>query len=257
MKLGAVIVTHNSAATITACLQSLQAAGVEHIIVVDNASTDNTISLIQNRSIQLIRQTTNKGFAQAANQGARLLTEPYIFFLNPDAVLENPHQLSPIIQELEHSPRRGAVGLLMHDERGQIEQRSFGSPVTFWSLFTRHINHPFIPQEVQPVGWVSAGALIVRRSAFNAVQAFDKNFFLYWEDVDICRRLQAAHWQVVLEPRAKIRHQRGASLRNQQQKTIFYDRGADKYFRKHYPTTIWLLQRFCRRIYRLFSPQAQ
>src|SRR5579871_5264949 len=83
-----VIVTYNSGKEIGACLDAALEAGADSVVVVDNASTDSTIPEIGRRGVQLIANSTNRGFAAAVNQGFRATTSPYVLLLNPDAVVK-------------------------------------------------------------------------------------------------------------------------------------------------------------------------
>ncbi len=231
-----VIVTYNSAATIDCCLASLSSPLINQIIIVDNTAN-------------------NRGFARAANLGAAKTTSPYILFLNPDAAL-TPHALETATDYLETHLEVALAGFFLQDNTGHIELNSFGPLPTLANLLLRRFNKKSLPTEPTPVGWVSAAACLIRRPVFEQVNGFDPDFFMYWEDVDLGRRTQKTGYRVVLLPQAVAIHQRGASLSDQSQKTAWYDASADKYFQKHYATTICFLQRWLRRLYRLFSPLA-
>ena len=231
-----VIVTYNSATTIAACLRSLNSPLINQVITIDNS-------------------TDNRGFARAANLGAAKATSPYILFLNPDAALTS-NALEIATSYLKTHPGVALTGLTLQDETGNPELSSFGPVVTLATVLLRHFNKNSLPTEPTRVGWVSAAALLIRRPVFEQVNGFDSIFFMYWEDVDLCLRTQKAGYSVVLLPPAKAIHQRGASLRDQTKKTALYDASADKYFRKHYATTIWFLHHWLRRLYRFFSPLA-
>jgi N-acetylglucosaminyl-diphospho-decaprenol L-rhamnosyltransferase len=104
------------------------------------------------------------------------------------------------------------------------------------------------------VGWASAGALLVRRAAWQNVGGFDEQFFLYWEDVDLGRRLKTAGWEIMVLPRPGVIHRRGASLSSGAERRALYDQSADKYFAKHYAKATCLLVRCLRYCYRLWGP---
>ncbi len=238
-KVGAVVVTYNTPPdTVRRCQDSLRAAGVRDISLVRNTPADNP------------------GFASSANRGAGRLRNDYLLFINPDAVLA-PASLAAAQQHLTHHARAGAVGFLLVSPDGRAETYSFGPSVTPVSLITRHLAKPDVPRRPTPVGWTSGGALMIRRRLFERLGGFDPRFFMYWEDVDLCRRLRQAGWQVVLVPQAKAIHSRGASLTDKGRKTQLYDESADKYFCKHYPAMICFLTRWSRFLYRFFSPRAR
>lgn len=238
MNTGAVVVTYQTPnRLLQSCLTSLRSNRIQDISVVANTKKNNP------------------GFAAAANIGANRLSTDYLIFINPDAVLA-PGALAIAQRYLERHPAVGVVGFLLRSPAGQVEVMSFGAPVTPLSLIARHFIKPRLPRHPAPVGWVSAGALLVRRRLFKQLGGFDPRFFLYWEDVDLCRRALEADYQVVLHPSAQAIHRRGASLSDNWRRTKLYDHSADKYFRKHYPEMICLMVRSARSLYRLLSPRA-
>lgn len=251
--LSAIIATHNSARTLSDCVESLKQEGVADIIVVDNASSDGTSELAKKLDVKIIPNNFNRGFGAACNQGAQAAQGNLFLFLNPDAQVKQG-SLARLLSLFAFSDKIGAVGLLLLDSSGRPERDSFGSAVTPWSLLARHFYHRRLPANPSAVGFVSGGAFAVRAKAFKEAGRFDEQFFMYWEDVDLCRRLKKAGWQVFLDPAAQAIHNRGESLKDLSRKTFLYDQSADRYFRKHYAEPICFLQRLARRGYRLFSP---
>jgi len=235
MSIGAVVVTfQTSAAQLQACLASLQQNGVTNQQAINN-------------------DKNNIGFAAAANAGAGQLTNEFVLFLNPDAELL-PGSLALPLSYLSRHPKVGIVGPLLYNHDKVYETKCYGQSVSLWSLFGRRLAPSRLPANPQAVGWVSGGAMLIRRSVFEELSGFDPSFFLYWEDVDLCRRAWLAGWSVHLLPSWRVLHQRGASLSDQAAKTRLYDKSADNYFHKHYSKPIWLFQRYLRYLYRLFSP---
>jgi GT2 family glycosyltransferase len=231
---GAVIVTYKTPTEqLQKCLKSLRQNDIHSVSIVNN-------------------DTTNPGFATAANQGAAKITNELILFINPDAELI-PNTITKAVRLFQNQQEVGVVGLMLCNLDHQEETHCFGPPVTPISLFLRHFMSQSIPSQPRPVGWVSGGAMIIRRSAFQALAGFDPQYFLYWEDVDLCHRARQAGWHVYIVPSIKVVHQRGASLRDLAKKTRYYDQSADKYFHKHYSKPIWLFQHYSRILYRFLS----
>ncbi len=256
MSVGTVIVTYNSAHLLASCIRSLWANDVTDIIIVDNASTDNTVEVARGLGLSPIFLAKNHGFAAACNIGASLLNNDLILFLNPDALL-TPKALMKAGRHFQNSASLGVVGLSLTATDGSVEIAGYGSEVTLAHLIRRQtISQPRITVP-KVVGWVSAGALLIRRRAFVQVGGFDNQFFMYWEDVDLCKRLRMKKWNIIIEPNARVEHQRGASMSDLNKKTRLYDISADRYFRKHYATPIWLTQRLLRRLHRIRSPLVQ
>lgn len=257
MNTGAVIVTyHTRPGTLRTCLQGLQANRIKDIVIVDNEHSFPIKNIAQTKSIKYFPQSKNLGFAAAANIGAAKLTNKYLLFINPDATLSSRSRTGAE-EHLDTHSKTGIVGLLLHTPDGQVQPHSFGSAVTPLSLLVRHLPQSK-PKHQEPisVGWVSGGAMIIRRNLFIQIKGFDPNFFLYWEDVDLCRRAIQAGQRVVVLPSVTAVHRRGASLSNNKLKTKLYDKSAGNYFCKHYSKTICFFQKFCRYLYRFISPRA-
>ncbi len=249
MNVGAAIVTHNNKEDIGGCIASIVREGAEQIAIVDSASSDGTAEAVAGLSYPYELLRDNKGFGYAANRAARLLNTEYVLFLNPDAAL-SPGSLSHAMRAMRASSRVGIVGLLLQDARGVPERAAYGSEPTLPRLVLRHIFRPAPLRRPRRVGWVSGGAMLVSREAFTALQGFDESFFLYWEDVDICRRMREAGYGVIIDPQAAVVHRRGGSNLGEREKIAIYNASADKYYKKHYPTAIWMLHRVLRKIYR-------
>lgn len=255
MSIGAVVVTHNSRDHIRSCIESIQAEGIEEIIVADSLSTDKTPEILTTVKARTIQLPDNRGFGYAANRGAELLSTDYVLFLNPDACLGRG-ALEIAMEGLRARRYIGAVGLLLRNEQGIPEIASFGREPSFIQLLTRKLARNIVPDSPALVDWVSAGAVIVDRKLFTALGGFDEQFFLYWEDIDLCKRIRGAGYAVMLHPQAGATHVRGASQRDSGVKTAMYDLSADRYYKKHYPTHIWRFQKVLRRIYRIIQPRA-
>lgn len=244
-----VVVYNNEPSIVEHCFKSVRDNGVTKVVLVDNASSFNYQPLAQRFSAHYLRHKKNEGFAAAVNHGAQELTSQYLLLLNPDACLP-PQAVARAEALLATDPKVGMVGFLLCDPAGQVETSSFGPAVTLWSLLSRKLYQPSVPRTPMPVGWVSAGACMIRSSVWQKCGGFDPAFFLYWEDVDLCRRIYHHGFTVLLMPTIRVRHERGLSLKDTLQKTALYDASADRYFRKHYAQGIWKMHLYLRSLYR-------
>jgi GT2 family glycosyltransferase len=223
-----VIVTYNSCAEIGRCLDALASfAGLE-IVVVDNASSDCTRSEVEQRSVRLIANHANLGFAGAVNQGVRATIAPLILLLNPDThVMRGIDALADRFADA----RTGAAGGLLLSADGTPQTgffaRSLPTPAALIfevlginRLWPRNpVNwhyrclglDPMLAQAIeQPAG----AFLMFRREAWERVGGFDERFWPIWfEDVDFCARLQMDEWNVCYEPNATAIHRGAHSIR--------------------------------------------
>jgi N-acetylglucosaminyl-diphospho-decaprenol L-rhamnosyltransferase len=253
MSAAVIIVAHHSESTLPACLASVLAArSASEVIIVDHSPHRRCEPLARAVGAAYYSVPTNPGFAAGANFGAQLVTThpSFLLFLNPDTLLP-ASALNLFTNFFTQHPDVGIVGPRLVSATGRPDPDSFGPPVTPLTLFTRHL----FPSS--QVGWVSGACLAIRYSLFQALGGFDPHFFLYWEDVDLCRRARVGGYKVAALPRLRVFHQRGHSAVSSLTTTAHYDQSADTYFRKHYPTPVWQLQRLLRSLYRLFQPRSR
>ncbi len=256
MTIGAVIVTYNSGQYVQGCIESLIREGINQIVVIDSASTDTTPKEIRNFKLQYILLQENKGFGHAANRGVKELNTDYVLFINPDAYLA-PGALQSIWDAFTENPAIKIAGIVLQGNNTVPEKDSFGDEPTLQNLCIRKIVRKQLPHQPFQVSWVSGGAFVINRELFFACSGFDEAFFLYWEDVDVCRRLRDAGHLVWVVPSARAFHVRGGSKLHGKTKTRIYDASADRYYKKHYPIYIWFMQRIARKLYRIVRPNAR
>lgn len=214
-RVGVVVVTWNSAATVGACLRSIP-AGVD-VVVVDNASTDASCAVVREAlpEAQLLVSDRNLGFGAACNLAARHLAGHELLLLNPDAILL-PGTIERLVAALDEDPALGIVGPCITDDRGRLEL-SWGDDPTLLAEWRRRREHGRPPaiEALEPlrVDWVTGACCLVRRSAWEAVRGFDEGYFLYFEDLDLCRRIRHQGWTIGFEPQGRASHVRGVSAR--------------------------------------------
>jgi GT2 family glycosyltransferase len=256
LRCSAIIVTYNSAEAIGPCLEALAQEDCE-IVVVDNASQDETVQRVEElvawHNLRLLANDRNRGFAAAVNQGARETTADTLLVLNPDAVAE-PGTLRALLQCMESSNAAATGGALLESDGKPARGFAFRRLPTLAALLCEAmlvnqlwpgnpINRQYRcldadysrPQEVeQPAG----ACLAIRRAAWDKAGGFDEQFYPVWfEDVDLCKRLKEAGVKITYCPEARFRHS-GAhsvgrlSFRDRQ---VFWYSNMLRYARKHFP----------------------
>jgi N-acetylglucosaminyl-diphospho-decaprenol L-rhamnosyltransferase len=223
-----VIVTYNSGQDIDVCLNACVSNGVglsAEIIVVDNASGDNTCAIVaRHPGVQLIRNDTNKGFAAAVNHGIASTSSDYVLVLNPDVVVTREAVLA-LMKTLEVKEEYAAVGCRMVYPNGaqQLSARPFPTVTTFLTralltndlvtkLYRPHeleAEGSFTPDDssqVRVVDYIIGGCMMIRRSAYTAIGPLDEKYFLYYEDTDWCYRAHLQGWKIGYLPRPSIIH---------------------------------------------------
>jgi len=191
--------------------------GQAEVVVVDNHSPSHPLVRRLRRlpSVSLRRWRRNHGFARAANEGCRLSQGDWVLLLNPDVTLP-PDFLDKalaLIEEMEsHEPRAGVVGVQLRNTYGTAQLSSGPFPTLAGTLarlaLPRHRRkyHAVPPARRARVPWVTGCCLLLRKKCLQELGGFDEEFFLYYEDVDFCRRATARHWSVWYEPRLHAVH---------------------------------------------------
>jgi GT2 family glycosyltransferase len=229
MSVDVVVVTYASAAHLEACLGALP--DDVHPVVVDNDSPDGTPELAERLGARVLRNGDNRGFAAAANQGARVGSAELVLLLNPDAVLREP-DLRALEQAFADDAGLGAASprVLRSDGGEQRAAWPLPSPARTWlEALGLHRLRPATD------GYLIGACLCVRRAAFAEVGGFDERFWLYGEDADLGRRLADAGWSFRVVRDATARHVGGASGHVDTSRTFeHFQRGAELYVEKHH-----------------------
>ena len=222
----AVIVSYNVADLLVRCVESLRADGIDRIVVVDNASADDSVAAIRHADprVEVVALDRNLGFGAGANRGVARTTEPHVLVLNPDVEVE-PGSTKALLEALARDPRLALVGPRIVTPEGE----TYPSARTFPDLadaaghaFLHFVwpSNPFSRRyrmldwdhgDARDVDWVAGTHFLARRTAWDEVGGFDEAYFMYMEDVDVCWRLHAAGWRVGYEPRAAVIHGIGRS----------------------------------------------
>jgi GT2 family glycosyltransferase len=216
-----VIVGYRSLEYLKSCIESLrQQEGTEfEIIVVDNNSADGTVEYLSEINVNCISLDKNRGFGAAVNIGAREAVYKYLLILNPDTIIP-PDSLKKLRRFAESGTDFGllAPSLEYPDGKIQISARAFprrrdfllsrGSPLFRLGITGEKEAGYIIPVDNAPleIPAVSATALMINTALFKEIGGFDERFFMYLEDIDLCRKIKERGLAVILLPEVKIRH---------------------------------------------------
>ena len=211
MDVSVVVVTFQSRDVIAGCLEPLQA---EPVVVVDNASADGTAAFVRERfpAVRVLELERNVGFGAAANAGVDAVESEYVLLLNPDARPAGDALSSLHACAVAHPNAAIAVPALV-DEAGRPQPSRIGYPTWRWTGSPAVTSFPGRRHTYGDRGFAVGAALLFRRAAFRAVGGFDPDYFLFYEEVDLCLRLEQAGWDIVSCPAAAFRHAGGASTR--------------------------------------------
>lgn len=225
----AIIVNFNTSGLLRDAIGRLQDAAARislKIVIVDNASRDDSVALIRREfpSCDLIVNKTNVGFGRANNQALGLVEGRYVLLLNTDAFVA-PDTLDKTIAYMDANPGCGILGvrLVGTDGQPQPSARFFPTP---WNLFLARTGLDRIFPSVRMVDdrnpdhgsvrqcdWVPGCYYLVRREVIDQVGLFDPRYFLYYEEVDHCRAARRAGWEVVSFAGTTVIHMGGESAK--------------------------------------------
>jgi GT2 family glycosyltransferase len=270
-ELSVLIVSFNTRDTLRQCLQSLEpecSSLSTEVIIVDNGSRDGSAEMVRAEfpSTTLIESQVNLGFGAANNLGLAQAKGRYLVLLNSDAFLE-PGALARAYRHMEETPAAGLGGarLLGRDGSWQPSARCF--PAVWMDLsvlsglsyhypksrlFGRFDRTWADPDAAAAVDWVPGAFSILRMEIARSFGLFDPAFFLYYEEVDLCKRIRAAGWQIWYWPDVAVVHIGGESSRQVadqefsstgSQLTLWRMRSTLLYYRTHPGSTEWLAMR--------------
>lgn len=261
-----IIVNFNSKFYLRDCVTSLlqEPANLE-IFVVDNASSDDSLKLVEEQfsnhpQITFIRNTENKGFSVANNQAVPRARGEYILFLNPDCVVK-PGALSTMYQVMEQNQNVGMAGCLIRNPDGSIQSTCIRRLPNPWNSLVRalqlnklsahrafeglDLGASLNQQEIQQVEAISGAFMFVRPAALKEVGLMDEDYFLYCEDIDWMMRFHQKGWKILFVPQAEIIHAKSISSRQIPFRVLWYKhrgmiRFCHKFFVHQYPRILLL-----------------
>ena len=257
IQLSILIVTYNSSATIRVCLESVfqELESIKgEVIVVDNQSSDDTTAILdellsQNAKLKVELNRTNRGFAVGNNQALEISQGQHILILNPDTILQKDI-LKNLLSALEEDTKTGVVAPQLQFPDGRIQKTCRRFPThmdVIYNVFglsalfpeSRRFNGwkmgDFDHQSAQKVDQPAGAALLVRGNLLKFLNGFDENFPMFFNDVDLCKRIKDQGYTIWYLPEYTIQHLGGASVKQVKLKmTISSHVSFFRYFEKHY-----------------------
>ncbi|OQA45471.1 MAG: N-acetylglucosaminyl-diphospho-decaprenol L-rhamnosyltransferase [Chloroflexi bacterium ADurb.Bin325] len=238
--LSIVIVNWNTRDLLASCLESIRGSGFQfsasgqqsstsdlrsEIIVVDNASSDGSTTLVRERfpGVQLIENAANVGFARANNQAIALAQGRYVLLLNSDTVV-HPGALAALVGFMDAHPAAGACGPRLLNADGTLQPAAHPMLTPGRELWRLLFLERLYPRATYPMHrWdtvtprrvevIKGACLLLRRAALDQIGLLDESYFMYTEEVDLCYRLAEAGWELWYVPIAEIVHFGGSSTR--------------------------------------------
>ena len=222
------------------------------VFIVDNNSKDGSPEMVKQKfsKYNLIKNTTNTGFAKANNQAIKKAKGKYILLLNPDTILEED-TLKKCINFMEKTKKIGSLGVKMIDGNGNFlpeSKRSFPTPmIAFYKIFgfsnlfpksktfgKYHLN--FLDEnQINEVDVLSGAFFLTKKSILKKIGLLDENFFMYGEDIDISYRIKIAGYNNYYFPKTKIIHYKGESTKKASMNYVFlFYKAMSIFYNKHF-----------------------
>ena len=223
----AVVVNWNAGAHLLACVRTVLAAGATEVVVVDNGSTDDSLTRLEAAGLdrlRVVRTGRNLGYGAGINRGVAVAGPGDVLVCNADLLLDQGC-IAALVSRLAAEPDLGVAAPRLRNPDGStyVSGRPFPSlldalghafvglvwPTNPWSR--RYLQSGWDRDQAADVDWASGALLLVRRRTFEALGGFDERFFMFMEDVDLCWRARQAGWRTSIEPAAVAVHVVGAS----------------------------------------------
>lgn len=227
--LSIIIVNYNTTEFVSKCIQSIKSNTTLkdlEIIIVDNNSEDRDIESLEKTytGVKFIWQKNNKGFGAGCNIGVKNSNSDYILFLNPDIEVKK-QAVEILLDYIKSNEEVGVCSGILVDQNGNVLYSYNNFPNLLWEfreayglflkskirkLTTRKEINQKIPFEVD---WFHGACIMVRKNIFEKVQGFDENIFLYYEDVDLQKKIKNLGYKIVCVPSAEFFHYERGSVR--------------------------------------------
>ncbi|MFA6005680.1 MAG: glycosyltransferase family 2 protein [Patescibacteria group bacterium] len=262
MQLSVIIVTHNSFHVIPRCLellreqlnQSFPSSKMYEIVVVDNASTDETVPFLKKqKNIISVLLPENTGFGVGNNTGVAHSAGDFLLLLNSDVYLDHPIDFPVLLSFLAKEKRRAALAIRLNTPDGKMDKachRGFPTPLNSFVYFsgleklmggTYHLTDADLTT-IHEIDCPSAAFFLMKRSVFTEVKGFDSDYFFYAEDIDLCYRIKKLGYSIWFYPSYQAQHlkyQSGqksvdSSARVRSKSYFFSSMGM--FYEKHYTT---------------------
>ncbi len=243
MLLSVIIVNYKNRLHLPECLNSVCSVcseGMPLEIIVVNNDVEDALGEIQEQfpEIMVIHNNQNIGFGRAVNVGAAKAKGEVLLFLNPDAKILT-HAMEKLLLEFDIRDRLGIVGPRLVTKENKTQLWSAGEEVTLKSLIGNNLGivrskRIWEGLEKRSVHWVSGASMFVRQDVFRRLGGFDERFFMYFEDIDLCRRARKIHKEVLYFPELEVRHVSGGSTLDEKERKRIYYQSQDYYFQKHH-----------------------
>ncbi|NCD00811.1 glycosyltransferase family 2 protein [bacterium] len=267
MKFSIIVINYNTKEITKNCLESifLNCYADFEIILVDNSSSDDSVNYLRETfgdRIKIVENSNNFGFGKGNNIGSKYAMGEYLFFLNSDTIIKNNilKEVDEFIKK-EDNILESNLGLLAPKlilGNGSEQRDVYGR---FPNIYSTVFNKFFILNKrknekdefIREVDWVSGAAFFIKNSLFKEVEGFDEKFFMYFEDIDLSRRIKNLGFSNLVNKNISLVHLGGKSLKRFNFRKKYYYSSQDYYFKKYYGIIIMIIIKILRFPFKLIN----
>lgn len=238
-----IIVNYRSERCIERCIASIyEKVSPEidfEIIVVNNDKEKKPEELIKNYpDVKAVSSGGNVGFGAANNLGAKLAKWEYLVFLNPDVEILSS-KAEAVLEEFKKDESIGAIGVRLVTPEGKVQKWCAGYEINIIDLARNNLGFPksqkiWKSKIKKEADWVSGTAFFISKKLFGEIGGFDENFFMYFEDIDLCKRIRNVGKKILYFPNFCVRHKSGESYQDKKTQKKDYYKSQEYYFKKHF-----------------------
>ncbi|PLW80812.1 glycosyl transferase [Candidatus Woesearchaeota archaeon] len=240
-----ITVNWNSGTQLNECVESIQEAEFSNcilnkVVVVDNDSKDNSLGHIEDlnyEKLEIIKNKDNLGFGKACNIGAKNSQSDFILFLNPDAIVYED-TFKKLFEYIDHNDRRDVAvyGVQLVGDNGEVQRncarvpslssfinRSLGLNKLNSKLFPSYTMQEWDHLNTREVDQVMGAFFMIKKDIFEKLNGFDERFFVYYEELELSKRIKDAGYKTVFVSEAQAYHKGGGTSEQVKAKRLFYN----------------------------------
>ena len=221
----------------------------------DNGIDNSIIDKFKNK-LKIIEVNENIGFGRACNLGAKKVEGEILCFLNPDTEIISEN-INDILKELKNNKEIGVIGPKITEKNGKVQKWITGKELNLWRILKNNFGiiddeKIWLSKEKRETAWVTGAVLFIKKNLFEKIDGFDERFFMYFEDVDLCKQVRMKKYKILFFPKFTVRHLGGGSAKNRQIQKKEYYKSQDYYFQKWFGVGKTIILQFLRRFHKKY-----
>lgn len=252
MDISVIIVNYKSRHLLLNCISSIAknlTGGNWEAIVVNNDFEPIDDMFIEDKNVRILNICNNVGFGRACNLGSKIANGKILFFLNPDTEIINI-SIKTLLKKFS-SNKIGIIAPKVLLPNKIVQPWSVGKKLTLPNMIANKLDlaRDISADNRLEYDWVSGASLLITKNLFLKKKGFDENFFMYFEDMDLCTRIKLSGYKIIRISEFSVLHIGGQSYKDSKQQKDHYYLSQDYYLKKHFGKTTALAGSFLRKIF--------